>query len=218
VTLLAIETSTPNYAVAVATSDATVVRTSTRTDADFDGIAGLVATALRDAEVSVSDLDGVVVDRGPGNLISVRAGLTFACGLAYAAKLPIHAANSLEILARTAVLDGNAALPILATRPARRITADLVYAGIFDQDGGHRLVLGQLGDIAKEFRDSYSDLYVAGVHQDIEELIGSSVRYTGVQHPSVQGLLALMQAGELPVRTDGISPLTEESEEFRARA
>ena len=213
--LLAIETSTPIYSVALSTPDTTIVRTTTRTDPDYDGIAGLVESVLRDAGVVPSALAGIVVDRGPGNLISVRAGLTFASGLAYAAGVPIHAANSLEILAQEAIRTDGAAFPILATRAARKQSSDLIYAGLFDAQGTRKLALGKIGDIAQEVRDSCTDLRVAGTHRDIVELQGLSVTYTGAEHPTAQALLDLMATGRLPVQTQGISPLTEESEEFR---
>jgi tRNA threonylcarbamoyladenosine biosynthesis protein TsaB len=231
VILLAIETSTPNYSVAVSTAETTIVRTATRTDPDYDGIAGLVAMTLSAAAIPAAALEGVVVDRGPGNLISVRSGLAFANGLAYAAKLPIYAANSLEALAQEAILTANSsfpinttpinttpinATPILATRAARKLTSDLVYAGVFGCEGTRKMTLGRIGDIAKEICDSYSELYVAGTHRDIGELAGMAVTDTGVERPTAKALLALALSGKLVPQSGAIAPLTEESEEFRA--
>ncbi len=52
-------------------------------------VSDVVESALRDARVEVSDLDGIAVTAGPGLVGSLLVGLSFAKALAYAAKRPV---------------------------------------------------------------------------------------------------------------------------------
>ncbi len=52
-------------------------------------VSTVVAAAIRDAEVEVSELDGIAVTAGPGLVGSLLVGLSFAKALAYAQRLPL---------------------------------------------------------------------------------------------------------------------------------
>lgn len=74
---------------------------------------GLIAQALREAGVGLSDLDGIAATAGPGLIGGVMVGLVTAKALAAAAARPLIAVNHLEGHALTARLTGEAAFPYL---------------------------------------------------------------------------------------------------------
>lgn len=79
-----------------------------------------LVVAIRDllaaAGLGVTDLGGIVVDRGPGSFTGVRVGVTTAKTLAFARTLPIVGVTSHVLLARSAAI----ASPHLVLRDAGR--------------------------------------------------------------------------------------------------
>lgn len=59
-------------------------------------IVPIVKKALRDAKVSISDIDGIAVTCGPGLVGSILVGLNFAKALAYSQRLPWVGVNHIE--------------------------------------------------------------------------------------------------------------------------
>ncbi len=49
----------------------------------------IVERILREAEISLSELDGIVFGRGPGSFTGVRISTAVAQGLAYSSNLPL---------------------------------------------------------------------------------------------------------------------------------
>lgn len=74
---------------------------------------GLIARALREADVALADLDGIAATAGPGLIGGVMVGLVTAKALSAAAARPLIAVNHLEGHALTARLTGEAAFPYL---------------------------------------------------------------------------------------------------------
>ncbi len=64
--------------------------------AHIESIAGIVQTALEEAETGPGDLDAVAVTRGPGLPGSLVVGVNYAKGLALASGLPLIGINHLE--------------------------------------------------------------------------------------------------------------------------
>jgi N6-L-threonylcarbamoyladenine synthase len=69
--------------------------------------------ALAEAGLTLADIDGVAATAGPGLIGAVMVGLSFAKGLALAARKPLIAVNHLEGHALSARLEGEAAYPFL---------------------------------------------------------------------------------------------------------
>ena len=73
----------------------------------------VVAEAMRQADVSFAELNGVAAAAGPGLIGGVIVGLTTAKAIALAAKKPLIAVNHLEAHALTARLTDGVAFPYL---------------------------------------------------------------------------------------------------------
>jgi N6-L-threonylcarbamoyladenine synthase len=81
--------------------------------AHVDVLDHVIASALDDANVALSDLDGIAAAAGPGLIGGVIVGLTAAKALALVAGKPFIAVNHLEAHALTARLTDGVAFPYL---------------------------------------------------------------------------------------------------------
>lgn len=236
--VLVIETSTSNYEVGVAAGTSCVISTGNRFQPDYDGIAGLVERCLAEAGTDVSALEAIAVDRGPGNLISVRAGLAYANALAYAADLPLYTASSLEIMARAAIEENDSddndsdddedndednddnddrRAPVFVARAARNNVSGPFFAAVYEGGAATFMKVDYLEKICDSLVGRYLELVLAGTHIEAQTgfLEPMSTIHSGVTRPGVGPLSALFRKGMLPA-TQQAFPLTEESEEFRA--
>ena len=81
--------------------------------AHLEAVDGIIAEAMREAEVSFDDLDAVAATVGPGLIGGVLVGALSAKAIALAANKPFIAVNHLEGHALTVRLTGDVAFPYL---------------------------------------------------------------------------------------------------------
>ncbi|HEX8570027.1 MAG TPA: tRNA (adenosine(37)-N6)-threonylcarbamoyltransferase complex transferase subunit TsaD, partial [Caulobacteraceae bacterium] len=133
-TVLGLETSCDETAAAVVRRDAdgaatvlsSVISTQFERHAPYGGVVPEIAarahvevideitdTAMREAGVAFSELDGVAATAGPGLVGGVMVGLSAAKGIALATGLPLLAVNHLEGHAVSARLGAEAPYPFL---------------------------------------------------------------------------------------------------------
>jgi len=130
ITILGIETSCDETAVAVLQSDGTIlsniVLSQLKEHAAFGGvvpeiaarahmdhITTLITAALKDADITLNDLDGVAATTGPGLVGGVMIGMMAGKSLAAAQNLPFMAVNHLEAHVLTARLTDKVEFPYL---------------------------------------------------------------------------------------------------------
>jgi tRNA threonylcarbamoyladenosine biosynthesis protein TsaB len=94
-----------------------------------DRLVELIDSVLREAGLTYGALDIIAVNHGPGSFTGIRAGVAAARALALAARRPLVAVNSLEVLA--GVLGAQSAGTIVTALDARR---GQVYIQIFDHE------------------------------------------------------------------------------------
>ncbi len=128
--ILGIETSCDETAAAVVSSDkrilSNVVRSQLTEHADFGGVVPeiaarahiqhiepVLAAALRNANVTLADIDAIAATTGPGLIGGVIVGTMTGKALALTADKPFIAVNHLEGHALTARLTGEVAFPYL---------------------------------------------------------------------------------------------------------
>jgi tRNA threonylcarbamoyladenosine biosynthesis protein TsaB len=119
VRLLAIETATAVTAIAL--SDGADVREviADGTRRHTEALAPAIAAALRETGLAARDLDGIVVDVGPGLFTGLRVGIATAKGLAVATGVGLHAVTSTDALA-AAARDAGIRGAVVAIVDARR--------------------------------------------------------------------------------------------------
>ena len=121
----------------------------------------VVHQALQDAELSLEQLDGLAVTRGPGLVGALLVGLQTAKGMAYATGLPLVGVNHLE-----GHLQASRLVPD-ATPPPERHVALLVSGGhtaliLVEGFGQYRLLGASRDDAAGEAFDKVAKLLGLG--------------------------------------------------------
>ncbi|MFD1066911.1 tRNA (adenosine(37)-N6)-threonylcarbamoyltransferase complex dimerization subunit type 1 TsaB [Oceanobacillus locisalsi] len=91
-----------------------------------------VEKLMKDVHVSPSELDRIVVAKGPGSYTGVRIGLATAKTMAWALNIPVIGVSSLEVLAYQGMLFDGIICPFFDARRG------LVYTGAF-QSENHQL-------------------------------------------------------------------------------
>jgi N6-L-threonylcarbamoyladenine synthase len=110
----------------------------------IEAVVPVILQALEDAGLTLDQIDGIAVTKGPGLIGSLLVGLSAAKALAFARKLPLVGVNHLE---------GHIAAVFLTERPPEFPFVALVVSGghttIYRVENFHRFtVLGQTRDDA----------------------------------------------------------------------
>lgn len=135
--LLAIGTSTDWCSVCLLVRDADGVRTAFADEragqSQSRRLLPMIESLLRDSGLSMSDLDAIAFDAGPGAFTSLRIGCGVAQGLGFALSIPLIPVGSLEALAEQGGADWT-----LAATDARMNEA---YWSILRREGGQPVVV-----------------------------------------------------------------------------
>ncbi len=101
--ILAVDTATKSCSVAV-TENETVIGEITKVSKQTHSkhLLEMVHTVIREAGLTLSDLDGFAVTRGPGSFTGLRIGISSIKGLALAVKKPVVGISTLLTLAQQA--------------------------------------------------------------------------------------------------------------------
>jgi tRNA threonylcarbamoyladenosine biosynthesis protein TsaB len=138
--VLAFDSSTETLSVALQTEQGTIERGLEMARGHAEQILPLIDAVLGEANVRLSQLDGIAAGVGPGTFTGVRISVAVAQGLAYGAGLPVVPVTSLEALAFSAIEAG--ADRVIACLDARM---GEVYWGCFARDPAQGLsALGSL--------------------------------------------------------------------------
>ncbi len=136
---LAVETDTDFCSVALEVGGEVRVREEHAPRRHAELLVPWMREMLTEAGIGFSDLDALVVSRGPGGFTSLRIGLGVVQGLALAHDLAVHPVSTLSTLARAADPDGTAG-PVLAVLDARM---NEVYSAWFGTVAGVHERIGE---------------------------------------------------------------------------
>ncbi len=98
--VLAIDTVTEMCSVALSVDGETIDRQDKAINRHSSIVLGMVEGLLEEAGVSLSQLDLIVNDVGPGSFTGIRIGMGVSQGLAYGADLPLLGVDALSVLAQ----------------------------------------------------------------------------------------------------------------------
>lgn len=214
--LLALDTSSDACSVALITGDDTVSRHETQAREHTRLLLPMIREVCKEAEVSVSELDAIVLGNGPGSFIGMRIAASVAQGLAFGAGLPIVPVSSMAAMAVDIFANESASHAAIA----QDAHMQEVYFGLYKRsgDGLPRVVsderiaapgpLDELADLEAQ------DVLGAGVGWQLYPVLGEanaahvtvSDRY---QVPNARALLRLgrraFEAGET-IAPEGVNP------------
>jgi tRNA threonylcarbamoyl adenosine modification protein YeaZ len=88
---------------------------------------------LRDASLSIGDVQGIAVAQGPGSFTGLRIGVSTVKALAYALRVPVAGILTLDALAHNVRFASSLICPVLDARKKE------VYAALFRGEGEGRL-------------------------------------------------------------------------------
>ncbi|NIY82127.1 tRNA (adenosine(37)-N6)-threonylcarbamoyltransferase complex dimerization subunit type 1 TsaB [Vibrio hepatarius] len=98
--ILALDTATENCSVALLVDDQVYVRSEVAPRDHTKKILPMVDEVLKEAGLTLNDLDALAFGRGPGSFTGVRIGIGIAQGLAFGAELPMIGVSTLETMAQ----------------------------------------------------------------------------------------------------------------------
>ena len=87
-----------------------------------------IEDVLKEAEMSLNDIEAVAISAGPGSYTGLRIGVSTAKGLCYALEKPLIAVNSLKALATRTHVETGLICPMF---DARRME---VYCALYDRN------------------------------------------------------------------------------------
>ncbi len=128
--LLAIDTSSDACSVALQVGAETIDKHVVEPRAHTKILIPMIEELLGDAEVTLAELDAVVVGNGPGSFIGMRIGASVAQGICHGAGLQIVPVSSLAAIAAE-VIEEHGAENVLVAQDARMHE---VYLGRFHAD------------------------------------------------------------------------------------
>jgi len=97
-------------------------------------LAVFIDEVIREAKISLKDIDAVAVSRGPGSYTGLRIGVASAKGICYALNKPLIAIDTLQSMANSFLLDHSETISrdslLVPMIDARRME---VYGAVLDQ-------------------------------------------------------------------------------------
>lgn len=136
---LALDSATENCSVALSTPFGLFKRQHLGAKAHAEIILPMIDEVMIEAQVKKTDLDGIILGKGPGSFTGVRIAVSTAQGLALGLGLKIACVSSLKTLAHQALkgIDEDVAIAAIDARMGEIYVA--VYAR--EQDGSLKALL-----------------------------------------------------------------------------
>ena len=160
--LLAIDTALEACSVGVLADGKTITRSEIIGRGHAEILMGMIEDELRDAALTVADLDRIAVTIGPGSFTGLRVGIAAARGLALVLGKPAVGIGTLAVHAEEARA-ANGSRPVLAVLAAGR---GEIYGAVYARDGRETLT-AQAGSPEIFAAEVTADTLIAGSGADL---------------------------------------------------
>ena len=146
--ILAINTSTLQFALAILKEDGTILAEYLMTErgGHFGNLMPALQFLLDASRCNIHDINGIAVATGPGSFTGLRVGLSVAKGLCHALEAPIIGISSLEALASQIPYADIQIGPIIDSRKGEVFTAQFTW-------GKNRNLIRETEDICLSLKD-----------------------------------------------------------------
>jgi tRNA threonylcarbamoyladenosine biosynthesis protein TsaB len=159
--ILNIETATKNCSVSLAKNGETILckEVAEQGYSHAEKLHVFIEEIVNEANLNFSEIKAVAVSKGPGSYTGLRIGVSAAKGLCYALQIPLISIDTMQVLAKKAVVDGL----IVPMIDARRME---VYSAIFDKN--HNKIKDVEAEILTEnsYQDFDQTIYFVGDCQE----------------------------------------------------
>ena len=127
-TILNIETSTKNCSVSLATNGKVIFLKELNEGgySHAEKLHPFIVESMKEAEMSINNIDAVAVSKGPGSYTGLRIGVSAAKGFSYALDIPLISIETLSSLAHSISIEEGYIVPMI---DARRME---VYSAVYD--------------------------------------------------------------------------------------
>lgn len=138
---LAIDASTEACSVALAINEKIISRFELCPQSHSLLLLPMIDEVLKEGNITVQDLDGLIFGQGPGSFTGVRIGIGVTQGLAFSAQLSVVGVSTLQTMAQVAFEQHNET-SVIAAIDARMSE---VYTGVYQVDE-HGIMQCQSGE------------------------------------------------------------------------
>lgn len=159
----------------------------------------MVDSILKQANVTLADMDGIIFGQGPGSFTGVRIGIGVTQGLAFAAELPVRGISTLQAMAQKAYSD-NGETKVIAAIDARMSEVYTCYFevdefGIMQAKTEETVISPDL--VADFYKHIEMPVYGVGSGWDAYEKLNALKSNTGspeILFPTAEAMLTIGQA------------------------
>ncbi len=196
--ILGIETSTMTGSVAISTEDQLIAEYTLNTKVTHaERLLTAIEHVVRSASLTIHDIDGIAVAKGPGSFTGLRIGVTTAKSLAYSLQTPIVAVSSLDALASHYLCSETLICPFLDARKKE------VYTAFYRNTGTQIHRLSDYAVIAPNnaLREIHEPVVLLGdgvapYRKQIEETLGEFAYVADSAHLLPRGSLVAQLGGK----------------------
>jgi len=205
--LLAIDTSTQQTIVTLWFNQYEYTKIEDQQRQQAALILPMIDTLLKEANASLSMLDGFVFGRGPGSFTGLRVGASIVKGFAYALDLPIYPVSTLQAIA-AAGFQKEHNTPVLAILDARM---NQLYWDYFDTN--LQGIEEKVSDAKDIMVPSNTPITLLGVGfdsywNDLSATLRTQIQHKEIQYPEPRMMIQLVEKGLIqPLSATEVTPV-----------
>ncbi len=208
---LVIETSSNTSSVAIGRGEDILFDSDSEfAQQKYVEVAFLVERGLKQIGKSMDDIEAIAVDAGPGRLMSIRNGISFANALAFASNTDLYAFYSFDLMGFEAWQV--AQMPVICTAKGSEGNA---YVCLYTEDKRYKAKFGPLEATVQALTAGLSEFAVAGEYRDAvaQFATDAQVHDSEIQFPKASTLFKLGSPLTDPkfLKCSVVAPVNEQS-------